>query len=145
MSIAAPPHSFIYRNHRRQRHIGWDNDGGAILAYENDTVETFTIIPALPGWTMIAYSIDAPEEDDPNNADWRLTSIPIIAWRISRTSTLDSTGHEYCLDWTSAITPDSNEDTGDYLSADGHVYGVSYCGLPFSEWLEEKRKRIKPV
>lgn len=152
--IAAPPHSITRRlisanpyKWEDRRLLGWDEEGREIsIEFSDENVSTVEIVPAQPGWYMLNWCEQDPH-DDPFG-DWRLSQVPIIAWKVTRTTTRSyADGYMDCIDCAPvpAITSDDDRPQEWRLAPDGKVYAYDYGPMPFSDWLAERKKNMQIV
>jgi hypothetical protein len=137
------PHTFRrLPDGRERRLLGWTEEGQAVHAiYDTDDVTTVEHVPTPTGWYRVSWYSDNPGHDP--TAMWRLTKLPIIVWRIERTSGLNAAGTEFSYSITKPICPeDWLEDELLYgvLAPDNLVYVYEEDPIPYDDWLKAKQE-----
>jgi hypothetical protein len=137
--IPAPPHQFrqIVVGQPPRRLLGWLDDGSPILEYPTDDLETFSIVPAQPGW----YTLQGDRSD---SGELHICKTAIVAWKISVTSNISHFGKVIGSTWTTPITADStdwSEMEHSVLGPDGTVHRFERDPQPYEEWLAAKKQQ----
>jgi hypothetical protein len=121
-----------------KRLIGWLDDGSAIFEQSNEDLETFSFLPAQPGWHTLQWY----RGDD---GELHVCKTSIVAWKINMTSSVSHAGAVIRSTWTTPIVADSTDmDELDHvlLSPDGIVHRFETDPQPYEEWLAAKKQQL---
>jgi hypothetical protein len=120
-----------------KRVLGWLDDGSAIFERETRDLETFSFLPAQPGWCTLQWY----RGDD---RELHTCKTAIVAWKICTMSGVTHGGEPFVSTWTTPVVADSTDvDKLDYavLGPDGLVYVYEQEPQPFGAWLEAKNQQ----